>query len=75
MKRVGTVVGIAQGVVVVHAGSDDHPDLGTAVIDEQLEPVGRVVDIFGPVDQPYLAVAPRVETGATLVGTPLYARS
>ena len=75
MKRVGSVVGTAQGVAVVRTESDDHPYLGTQVIDEQLEPVGRVVDVFGPVERPYLAVSTREELVATLVGTTLYART
>lgn len=75
MKRVGSVVGTAQGVVVVRADSDEAPDIGTPVIDEQLDSVGRIVDVFGPVSQPYLAVSTRQEPVATLVGTSLYARN
>ena len=73
MKRVGEVVRTAQGLLVVR-GSEDHPDLGTVVVDENLEEVGRVVSVFGPVEKPYLVVSPDVESIATYVGSPLYSR-
>lgn len=75
MQRVGTVSRTAQNLAIVHCGDDEHPDIGTAVIDESLSRVGRIVDVFGPVDRPYVAIAP--DSGvrlAELVGQKLYAR-
>jgi RNA-binding protein len=44
-------------------------------VDEQLNSVGRVVDVFGPVSRPYVAVTPDEGTAlATLLGQKLYAR-
>lgn len=75
MKRVGEVVRTAQGLAVVRCPGEDHPRLGTAVVDEDLETVGRVVDVFGPVERPYLAVSPADDVSpALLLGRPLYAR-
>lgn len=74
MKRAGTVVGIAQGVAVARTVDEAVPDIGTPVIDESLDDVGRVVDVFGPVERPYLAVTANRERLAPLVGTVLYAR-
>jgi RNA-binding protein len=74
MKRVGTVSRVAQGVAVVRLDSDP-PEIGTAVVDESLSRVGRVVDVFGPVDHPYVAVSPADGVSpASLVGSKLYAR-
>lgn len=74
MKRVGDVVRVAQGLAVVRC-PDDHPDIGRAVLTDDLNDVGRVVDVFGPVDRPYVAVTPDDDVRlATLVGKPLYAR-
>ncbi len=75
MERVGSVTGVAGGVVVARSDDDAHPDLGTEVVDESLDRIGRVVDVFGPVDRPYVAITPDdgVRT-ATLVGDRLYAR-
>jgi len=75
VNRVGEVVRTAQNVAVVRSTDDSHPDFGTSVITENLDEVGRVVDVFGPVDRPYLAVAPDDDVRLpTLLGTVLYAR-
>jgi RNA-binding protein len=74
MKRVGTVSRVAQGVAIVRL-DDDPPEIGTAVLDDSLSNVGRIVDVFGPVDRPYVAVSPaNGVTPASLVGSKLYAR-
>ena len=51
--------------------------VGTRVarrIDEDLDEVGTVVSVFGPVERPYLAVLADRDDAALLVGSPLYAR-
>lgn len=75
MRRLGTVSRTAQGLAVVRCEADDPPDIGTAVVDESLSRVGRVVDVFGPVDAPYAAVSPddRIDL-VDLVGEKLYMR-
>ena len=75
MKRVGEVVRTAQGLAILRCSDDTHPDIGTGVVDSELDSVGRVVDVFGPVERPYLAVSP-VDSVAlpTLLGEKLYAR-
>ncbi|WP_222919020.1 Gar1/Naf1 family protein [Natrinema sp. SYSU A 869] len=86
MRRVGAVVRTAQGLAILRADEVDgdgpttdievHRDeIGTMVIDDDLETVGRVVDVFGPVSRPYLAVTP--DDGVhlpSLVGSTLYTR-
>jgi RNA-binding protein len=75
MKRLGEAVRTAQGVLVVRSPDDSTPDIGTEVIDESLEPVGHVVDVFGPVERPYIAVSPTDGVRlAMLVGSPVYTR-
>ncbi|MFC4246206.1 H/ACA ribonucleoprotein complex subunit GAR1 [Natribaculum luteum] len=75
MYRVGQVVRTAQGLAVVRSDDDDHADVGTIVLDDSLEEVGRVVDVFGPVDRPYLAVTPDDDVHLPgLVSSTLYAR-
>ena len=73
MKRVGEVVRAAQGLAITRTG-DDPPDIGAAVVDEDLDEVGRVVDVFGPVGNPYVAVSPDGRDPALLFGEKLYAR-
>jgi len=75
MRAVGEVVRTAQGLAVLRSDDEDHPNLGTPLIDQGLEDVGRVVDVFGPVERPYLAVSPA--DGVVLpelLGERLYAR-
>jgi len=45
------------------------------VIDESLETIGRVVDVFGPVETPYVAVTTDDDVNlATLLGEKLYVK-
>jgi RNA-binding protein len=75
MRRAGAVVKIAQGVAVVRCEDAEHPDIGAETVDERLEEAGRVVDVFGPVARPYLAVTPaRGRRLADLLGETLYVR-
>ena len=79
MRRVGSVVRTAQGLAILRASDagDDNSyrdEMGTTVLDDSLEEVGRVVDVFGPVDRPYLAVTPYDVHLPSLVGSTLYAR-
>ncbi len=75
MDRVGTVSRTAQGLAVVRCPDETHPNIGTSVVDEELSTVGRVVDVFGPVSRPYVAVSPTDRSRlADLVGAKLYTR-
>ncbi len=48
------------------------PLVGDEVVDATLDAVGSVVETFGPLARPYLAV--RVDEPATLIGERLYVR-
>jgi len=75
MKRIGTVTRVAQGLAVVRAPDGEYASVGTTVVDEELRTVGSVVDVFGPVERPYLAVSPNDDVHLpALVGKVLYAR-
>ncbi|RZV08277.1 snoRNP protein GAR1 [Natrinema hispanicum] len=82
MRRIGAVVRTAQGLAVLRADAVDdeaaeayRDEIGTTVLDDSLEEVGRVVDVFGPVSQPYLAVTPDDDVHLpSLVSSTLYAR-
>ena len=75
MKRVGEVVRTAQGLAIARVPDDEYPRIGTGVVDENLDDVGRVVDVFGPIERPYVAVSPGDGVVlARLLGRKLYAR-
>ncbi|MFB6121410.1 MAG: H/ACA ribonucleoprotein complex subunit GAR1 [Halobacteriaceae archaeon] len=75
MEKLGTVVRTAQNLAVVRCPGADHPDIGAVAVDERLDDVGRVVDVFGPVERPYLAVSPGSGRDLpALLGETLYVR-
>jgi RNA-binding protein len=74
VRRIGQVVRATGRLAVARSSDDSYPALGTALIDEDLAAVGSVVDVFGPVERPYLVVTPEDENPATLVGRTVYAR-
>jgi RNA-binding protein len=75
MHRLGTVSRTAQGLAIVRCESTDRPDIGVEAVDESLSAVGRVVDVFGPVSRPYVAITPAEGVSLPpLVGEKLYAR-
>lgn len=75
MRRAGTVVRLAQGVLVVRCDDRDSADIGETVVDENLDDVGRIVDVFGPVQRPYLAVSPNDDVHPpSVLGDTLYLR-
>ena len=48
------------------------PKIGSEVVDENLNVIGRVFDIIGPVSAPYAVVKPTVREPAKLVNKPVY---
>ena len=73
--RVGTVVHLCQRLAIVPIDADEVPQIGTSVVDQELQRVGRIVDIFGSVSAPYAAVSPTdQETALRLLGERVYAR-
>lgn len=75
MYRLGTATRTAQGLLIVQL-ANDRPEIGDTVLTEQLTTIGSVVDVFGPVNSPYVAVSPtdRAQLPQYL-GEVLYARS
>ncbi len=75
MRRVGTVVRTAQGLAIARSPDESYPDLGATVVDEQLDGVGRVVDVMGPTERPYVVIHPVDDRPpAGLLNTKLYVR-
>jgi RNA-binding protein len=48
------------------------PLIGTAAYDEDLKKIGIVIEVFGPVKQPYISVKPSVSKPDSYVGKMLY---
>ena len=71
MQRLGKVISVtpSQNVVVK---IDETPHIGSAVIDEKLEVIGKVFDIIGPVSSPYAVIKPTTKTPEKLANKQLY---
>lgn len=75
MDRAGVVDSRTQGLLVLRAFGPDPPAIGATVVNERLNRVGTIVDVFGPVDRPYLAVDPDDDTDDMItIGDRLYIR-
>jgi RNA-binding protein len=80
MRRIGTVVRTPGGLAVARMAvdrpdEDELPAAGTDLVDEHLDTVGRVLEVMGPLERPYVVVSPAADrAGPALVGTTCYAR-
>jgi RNA-binding protein len=75
MRRVGSVERLAQGLAVVRSTDETYAEIGVSLVDDELSSIGKVVDVFGPVERPYMAVSPASGVHLpALLGSPLYAR-
>ena len=78
MKRLGTALHVVQNKLIVqteqNAGSETNiPRTNSWVVDQKRTKVGKVFDIFGPIDHPYIIVRPnRGIDAAAHVGKKLY---
>jgi RNA-binding protein len=48
------------------------PKIGETVVDEDLKPVGRISDVFGPVSSPYVSVKTAIRQSERLTNKMLY---
>jgi RNA-binding protein len=73
VSRFGEVITVSGNTVVVKGEKITPQHIGKIVIDKQMKNVGRVVDVFGPVDSPYAKVILFPKSG-DFCGTVLYVR-
>ena len=78
MKRLGTALHVVQNKLIVKSeqiigSKTDIPRTNSWVVDQKRTKVGKVFDIFGPIDHPYIIVRPnRGIDAAAHVGKKLY---
>jgi len=48
------------------------PKIGDTVVNENLKPIGKILDIFGPVSSPYTSIKPTMQEIDTLADKMLY---
>jgi len=78
LKRLGTALHVVQNKLIVQSeqivGSENNiPRTNSWVVDQKRTRVGKVFDIFGPINHPYIIVRPnRGVDAAAHVGKKLY---
>ena len=78
MKRLGTALHVVQNKLILQSeqivGSETNiPRTNSWVVDQKRTRVGKVFDIFGPINHPYIIVRPNREVDAAAhVGKKLY---
>jgi RNA-binding protein len=71
LQRLGRITNLSpSGNAIVKA--ENPPKIGFQVVDENLNVVGKVFDIIGPVSAPYALIKPSVREPAKLVNKPVY---
>jgi len=72
LQRIGCVLHVSTTKNMI-LKAESIPRIGDRVVDEKLNGVGTVFDVFGPVSSPYVAVRPSVEEPSLFVDHVLYA--
>jgi RNA-binding protein len=71
LQRLGKVLNVTPSQNVVT--KIDHPHkTGAAVVDENLQVVGKIFDIIGPVSSPYAIIKPTIKDPQKLANKQLY---
>lgn len=74
MRRLGTVLHISnRGSIIVK--TEKTPPVGdkSVVMDKKAQIVGKIMDVFGPVQNPYVAIRPNRDYDTSkLIGQMLY---
>jgi len=71
LQRLGRVLHISPSRSII-IKIDNIPRIGETVVDENLKPVGKIIDIFGPASSPYAAVKPTIREHEKLTDKMLY---
>ncbi len=71
LQKVGRVRALTPSKNMI-VKTEKAPKIGSEVVDESLNVVGKVFDIIGPVSAPYAVVKPTVREPAKLVNKPVY---
>lgn len=71
MQRLGRALHISPNRNVI-IKVEAVPKIGEKVVDENLKPVGKVFDVFGPISSPYVAVKPTIQKPEKLTNKVLY---
>jgi RNA-binding protein len=71
LQRLGRVLHISPSRNII-IKIENIPKIGQTVVDENLKTVGKIFDLFGPVNSPYVAIRPTILKPEELTNKTLY---
>ena len=71
MQRLGRVLHVSQSRNIIIT-IENMPKIGDTVVNENLKPIGKILDIFGPVSSPYTSIKPKMQEIDKLTDKMLY---
>ena len=74
MRKIGTVLHLASSGRLILQGNNVYP-LNTSVVTQNGEFIGKIIDVFGDVNKPYIAVSKdKLRDSSDLIGVSLFIR-
>lgn len=71
MQRLGLILCVSSTRNII-TKIESVPRIGELVVDENLRPIGKVLDVFGPVSSPYASIKPSILEPERLVKKTVY---
>jgi rRNA processing protein Gar1 len=73
LRRLNKILHISKnGKLILKLNSDTNLKLGEKVFSSKLREIGKIQDIFGPVNSPYVSITPKMPDPFSLVGKVVY---
>jgi rRNA processing protein Gar1 len=73
MREIGVALRIARsGMLIIKLSNQ--PNAGQVVVDSRNRPVGRIVEVFGPVKSPYASARPLSDLAKHVLGQKVFSK-
>ena len=71
LQRLGKITNVSPSKNII-VKTDNPPQIGSQVVDENLNVIGKIFDIIGPVSSPYALIKTSIKEPDKLVNKPVY---
>ena len=71
LQRLGKITNVSPSKNII-VKTDNPPQIGSQVVDENLNVIGKIFDIIGPVSSPYAVIKTSIKEPDKLVNKPVY---
>ncbi|MHA1143541.1 MAG: H/ACA ribonucleoprotein complex subunit GAR1 [Candidatus Helarchaeota archaeon] len=73
LRKLGQVLHVfPPNDIIVKSNSKPKISGHVKVINKEMCEIGRIKEIFGPVNAPYISIRPKIKVDASLIGEPVY---